>query len=221
MSSTNDLTENDKSSREQTLRVLELLRTFYGAVGNPPTVEGSLALMATNLSGRASIDEINAALNECSTIEYPVRLPHIVARLPGGKTDVDAEARLAWQLVENFSSKWLRWNDDRTHASIEGGAPDLAPRIADTVRRSGGWSVYLRMTDEDFPHVQKRFFEEYKAWTEIERISDRSRLLETPAPVKQLAAAMKIFPPEPSKKPQHVTPNTARLTKLINSRKRV
>jgi hypothetical protein len=201
--------------------VLELLRTFYGAVGNPPTVEGSLALMATNLSGRASLDEINAALNECSTIEYPVRLPHIVARLPGGKTDVDAEARLAWDIVEKFSSKWLRWNEDRTRASIEGGAPELAPRIVDSVRRSGGWSAYLRMTDEDFPFVQKRFFEEYKAWSNVEAITDRARLLEIPQ-VKQLAAAAPKMPepPAPKQKREPRSANVERVLKHLENRRR-
>jgi len=48
------------------------------------------------------------------------------------------------------------------------------------------------MTDEDFPFVQKRFFEEYEAWVEVQHVAaDPSRILEMPQ-VKQLAAAKAI-----------------------------
>src|SRR5260370_23724238 len=91
---------------------------------------------------------------------------------------MNADKRRAWDVVEEFASKWLRWNDYRTSAYIETGAPPISKRVIDCVRRSGGWSVYLRMTDEDFPFVQKRFFEEWEAWTGIELIArDPSRAL--------------------------------------------
>lgn len=183
-----DSSENLQSFEERREEVLKLLHTFYGAVGNPPNVAGSLAAMASALAGRATGDQIRTALEACMTELYPVRLPHILAKLPGEATDLDAEKRLAWDVVERFVSKWVRWNSERTVAHIDVGAPELAPRILDSVRRSGGWTVYLRMTDEDFPHVQRRFFEEYSAWSQVERITDRARLLEMPR-VKELAAA--------------------------------
>jgi len=181
--------ENSKPER----LVLNMLSTFYGAMGNPPEATGALVLMARALASRADPEAINAALNRC-TIEcrFPVRLPDIFRRIPGLDADANAEKRLAWDVVIKFALTWLRWNEDRTYAWVEDGAPQLTPRILDTVRRSGGLSVYLGMTDEDFPFVQKRFFEEYEAWVEVQHVAaDPSRILEMPQ-VKQLAAAKAI-----------------------------
>jgi hypothetical protein len=194
------------------------LHAFYGGVGNPPTVDGALAMMAKALVSKASIEQISTALDACMFEKFPVRLPHIFARIPGLDADVNAEKRLAWEVVEKFASTWLRWNDDRTVASIADGAPELTTRIRDTVRRSGGWSVYLRMTDEDFPHQQKRFFEEYEAYDEIQHVAaDPAKLLQMPGG-KQLAAG-KAFP-APSVR-NHVqpaapmSPQKARIMKAI------
>ena len=44
------------------------------------------------------------------------------------------------------------------------------------------------MTDDDFPFVQRRFFEEYAAWTAVECILDTSRLIEAVPEVKRLVA---------------------------------
>jgi len=174
--------------------MLEMLTAFYGMMGNPPEANGALALMARALAARAEPVAVNLALDRCMVeCRFPVRLPDIFRRIPG-IGDLEAEKRLAWDVVERFVSKWARWNSDRTSAFVEAGAPKLAPRILDSVRRSGGWTVYLRMTDADFPHIQKRFFEEFETWTDVERISDRARLLEMPAPVKQLAAAKSMDP---------------------------
>jgi hypothetical protein len=121
----------------------------------------------------------------------------VFQRIPGTEAaDVNAEKRIAWGIVERFVSKWVRWSCERTSAYVEPDAPGLVPRILDSVRLSGGWSVFLRMTDEDFPFVQKRFFEAYEAWTEVERISDRARLLEIPR-VKELVAAKTMEPERP------------------------
>lgn len=204
-----DATKSERSSIRCSpeRQVFDMLATFYAAMGNAPEAKGALALMATALTARADPGAINAALNRCmvETGGYPVRLPHIFARIAGLDADVNAEKRLAWETVERFVSKWVRWNSERTSAYLEQGAPDLAPRIVDTVRRSGGWSVYLRMTDEDFPHQQKRFFEEYEAWAEVQHVAaDPSRVLEMPN-LKQLAAAKAIERPKPDPAPD-VTP---------------
>lgn len=209
---------NSQSSDDRTERVLRLLHTFYGAVGNPPTVDGALALMAKALVAKASIEQITIGLDACMFEKFPVRLPHILGRIPGIDADVNAEKRLAWEVVEKFAKKWLRWNDDRTVASIAAGAPELTTRIRDTVRRSGGWSVYLRMTDEDFPHQQKRFFEEYEAYDEIQHVAaDPTKLLEMPR-VKELVAA-KAFPAPSVRKfaqpAAPISPQKARIMKAI------
>jgi hypothetical protein len=206
MSSPSESNESGTSFDVQ--KVLSLLTLFYGAVGNPPPVEGALAMMAAALAKRGSLQSIKAALDACMTETYPVRLSHLLAKLPGTEAgDRNGEKRLAWQIVEDFVNKWVRWNSEYTHGYVEKGAPQLSQRIQDAVRRSGGWSVYLRMTDADFPFVQKRFFEEYESWVEVERFrtGDLARLLETPA-VKQLTTTKpEPRPPAPAAKP--VTPH--------------
>jgi hypothetical protein len=172
-------------------RVLKLLGAFYGAMGNPPTVDGALAAMAKVLAAKASDEAIQIGLERCMTETYPVRLPHILAKIPGLDADLNAEKRLAWETTEKFI-KWLRWNVDRTSAYIAQGAPELSPRILGAIRRSGGFSSLLRMTDADYPHQQKRFFEEYSAAPEIELVAaDPSKTLEMPK-LKALAAAKSI-----------------------------
>lgn len=150
-------------------------------MGNAPNVEGALAAMAKVLVSKASDHDIREALEQCMTEIYPVRLPHILAKLPGTEqADKNAAKRIAWDTVERYVNKWGRWNADRTVGHIEKGAPLLDQRLFDTVRRTGGWSVLMSMTDADFPHQQKRFFEEWEAWVEVERLEDRKKLLEMP-----------------------------------------
>ena len=174
-------------------------------MGNPPETQGALAIMATKLTACSKPEAVKAALNRCMVeCRFPVRLPDIFQRIPGLDVDTNAEKRLAWETVERFVAKWLRWNSERTAARIEPGAPDLSPRIVDTVRRSGGWSCYLRMTDEDFPHQQKRFFEEYQAWTEIQHVAaDPAKLLESPSR-KELTGAVALKAAEAVKTPETI-----------------
>jgi len=140
-------------------------------MGNPPVVEGSMAAMADALSSRATLPQIQEALERCMTETYPVRLPHILKQLPGSEeAELNSLKRLAWETVELYVNKWARWDEGRNSARLDSSAPPLDQRIADSVRRSGSWSVYLRMTDKDFPFQQARFFEEYAAWQEIQRI---------------------------------------------------
>lgn len=182
---------SNECTLQRELQVLEMLTTFYAAAGNAPDTDAGLALMAKFLSARADPQAINAALERCLVeCRYPIRLPDILQRIPGTEAaDMNADKRRAWDVVEEFASKWLRWNEDRTSAYIETGAPPISKRVIDCVRRSGGWSLYLRMTDADYPFAQKRFFEEWGAWTDVDRISrDPARALVFPE-LKQLAEA--------------------------------
>jgi hypothetical protein len=218
-----------------------MLTNFYAAMGNAPEVKGALAAMAEALLSKATPEQVSAALDACMFERFPVRLPHILAKLPGTEAaEVDAEKRRAWEVVEEFVNKHLRWNDDRTHAYIEKGAPPISKRVVDCVRRSGGWSCYLRMTDADFPFVQKRFFEEWEAWVDVDRIArDPARALVFPE-LKQLTemramdrlergrgsaptaarSSTGATRSDPAPNREHVSANTARLTKLINDRGR-
>ena len=211
--STTISTERTPSS-DRVLQVLSMLKTFYGVMGNPPDLQGAVALIAETLASRADPPAINAALNRCMVeCRFPVRLPDILQRIPGTEAaDVKAEKRIAWETVERFVSKYVGndvygnyapdfgWYGPRFNSLGEvvraASYPQLSDRILDTVRRTGGWKIYALMTNEDYPHQQKRFFEEYEAWVEVERISDRARLLETPRG-KELVAAKAMEPERP------------------------
>lgn len=197
---------NSSSEDNPAQAVLDRLKTFYMVMGNAPETPAALVMMAEALAARAAVESINTSLNRCMLeCHFPIRLPDIFQRIPGLDVDCNAEKRLAWETVERFVAKWARWNSERIAVYIEPGAPQLAQRILDTVRRSGGWSSYLAMTDEDFPHQQKRFFEEYQAWTEIQHVAaDPSKLLEMPR-VRELAAA-KTMEPEIPKLTEPVRP---------------
>jgi hypothetical protein len=136
--------------------------------------------------------------NEC---RYPVRLPDILQRISGHEVpQLEAEARRAWDVVTAFVAKYVS-NDVHGNYGPEHGwynnFPTLSDRILDTVRRSGGWKTYKCATDEDFPFVQKRFFEEYEAWTAVEQIDMRKLLTQIPGlqlvgTVKAMNAAPRV-----------------------------
>lgn len=109
------------------------------------------------------------------------------------KQSQDAEARKAWDVLQSFVSKYVG-NDVHGDFGPEHGwypksFPRLSNRILDTVRRTGGWKVYKCATDEDFPFAQKRFFEEFAAWTAVERVDSSHMLTATAPEAKRLPSA--------------------------------
>jgi hypothetical protein len=161
------------------------LARFYSVMGHRPEEPGALALMAEILCQCASDEQIGQAMTRCAReCRYPVSLSDLLQRIPGQEVaESEAEARQAWDVLTAFVRKFVG-NDVYGNYGPEHGwysnPPKLSDRILDTVRRSGGWKVYACMTDEDFPFVQKRFFEEYQAWTAIERINPSKLLTEMP-----------------------------------------
>jgi hypothetical protein len=95
-----------------------------------------------------------------------------------------AEARKAWDVLTRFVKKYVSndvyGNFGPQHGWYPKSYPKLSDRILDTVRRTGGWKVYACMTGEDFPFVQKRFFEEYATWAAVEQIEPGKLLTEMP-----------------------------------------
>jgi|SRR5579863_7832640 len=96
----------------------------------------------------------------------------------------DAEARKAWDATMKFMEKYVS-NDVYGNFGPEHGwyprrYPTLSERILATVRRTGGWKIYKCMSNDDFPFVQKRFFEEYTAWAAVEQIEEPKLLREIP-----------------------------------------
>jgi hypothetical protein len=125
---------------------------------------------------------VGRAVRELEWFPKPSKLREL-AGAEGSAINQDAEARAAWDTVTRFCSKYVS-NDVHGNYGPEHGwysnFPRLAERILDSVRRSGGWKTYKCATDEDFPFLQKRFFEEYQAWTATERVDPAKLLTEMP-----------------------------------------
>ena len=187
------------------------LARFYSVVGHRPDEPGALALMAEMLTQSATDDQITAALTRCSReCKYPVRIPDILQRIPGQEIpQIEAEARKAWDLVQDFTRKYVG-NDVYGNYGPEHGwhpktFPKLSQRTLDTVRRTGGWRLYKCLTNQDYPHQQKRFFEEYEAWTAVEQTAPTKVLPQRPT--FQLAN-----PIDPAKSRLHPAPVAPKVT---------
>ena len=185
-------------------------------MGNRPDEPGALSLMAEVLCQSASDQQIATAMTRCCReCRYPVRLADFLQRIPGQEIPVpEAEARKAWDLLQTFVRKFVgndvHGNFGPEHGWYPATYPKLADRILDTVRRSGGWKVYKCQTDEDFPFVQKRFFEEFHAWTAVEHIDashmltavPKPKLIKAPAvPAEPKPTRARTFEPKPIPQP--------------------
>jgi hypothetical protein len=84
-----------------------------------------------------------------------------------------AEWRAAWDVTVRYADKYITSDAEGGYGEKRyfGGKlsiPELPPQIRDTVRRIGGWHALKCMNNDDFPFVQKRFCEEYRAWEATE-----------------------------------------------------
>jgi hypothetical protein len=169
-----------------------LLTNFYAAMGNAPDTVGAMNAMAGALAEEgATVEQVAEALRECRKVEFPVRLPHIVNRLPGrGPKQQASEAMVAWDRVTSYVRKYVGNDCEGTFGPQFGSWPDnhpvLVPRDLDTLRRTGGWEVYKRMDSSDYPHQQKRFVECWLLWT-----PDKAGVPALPRP-----SAKQLPPPE-------------------------
>jgi hypothetical protein len=170
---------NKQSPASERIEALVVkLARFYSVMGHRPDDPGALALMAEILASSATDEELRHALTRCAReCRYPVRLPDILLRIPGQEVpQPEAEARKAWDTVLDFVSRWVQSDVHGNYTVTQGvrssGPPALSQRILETVRRSGGWRVYKTMNEEDFPFQQKRFFEEYLAWSAVSGVPD-------------------------------------------------
>ena len=136
-------------------------------------------------------------------------------------SNLDAESRAAWDILTRHVGKWGRWGEDYLHAYIEEGAPTLPPRVVNTVRRTGGWGAYLGLsyTDDqrrrDAAFQQKRFFEEYKAWT-LTEISLPMLAASLQLPEHQIKQLTK-----PMEAPKRTPPPDGALCRIVEIPKRV
>jgi hypothetical protein len=90
----------------------------------------------------------------------------------------DSQCRAAWDLVQQYISRHVVRDSEgiyveRDFVGNRGRVPmpELSQRIRDTVRRVGGWRVLVNPSEDDLPHVQRRFYEEYRAWAATEQAS--------------------------------------------------
>lgn len=161
--------------------------------------------MAEMLANAGTDEQISIALNRCAReCKFPVRIPDILQRIPGQEIpQLEAEGRRAWDVVEEFIRRYVdcdvHGNYGPEHGWYPKSFPQLSQRILDTVRRTGGWRTYKCMTDEDYPHQQKRFFEEYEAWSAVEQTSLPKLLKEMRG--LQLIGKMETPKPEPTAEP--------------------
>ena len=157
-------------------------------MGNRPDEPGALALMAEILCQSGTDEQIAESMTRCGReARYPVRLPDLLQRIPGKEIPApEAEVRRSWdelvKFVREYVSNDVYGNYGPEHGWYPSTYPKLHDRILDTVRRTGGWAIYACMTDQDFPFVQKRFSEEFAAWTAVERVDASKLLTEMPRP---------------------------------------
>jgi hypothetical protein len=134
----------------------------------------------------------NRACRECKFFPRIAELRELAGM--GVKQSQDAEARAAWDLAVDFANRYVQ-SDIHGGYEVHQGCrstppPQLSQRLEDSVRRSGGWRAFKTMTADDFPFLQKRFIEEYAAWTAVSSVS-LTRLLASPQ-MKALAEKTKI-----------------------------
>jgi hypothetical protein len=192
MAMENRVSETSSREKRQSFRPVERSEalvpkraSFYGVMGHRPEEPGALALMAEILAKIATDEQVDHALTCACKCRYPVRLPDILRWIPGQEiAQSDAEARKAWDVLVQFAEKWVQSDVEGRYMITRGvrstEPPMLNQRIADTVRRTGGWRAYKTMNQNDYPHQQKRFFEEYEAWTAVEQVLPMKLLTEMP-----------------------------------------
>lgn len=91
-----------------------MLTLFYGVMGNPPETTGALNGMAAALfEESATVEQIAVALKACRRVPYPVRLPHILERLPGhGTADGRPEPETAWSMCPKSDDSSVVWTEE-------------------------------------------------------------------------------------------------------------
>lgn len=127
----------------------------------------------------------------------------------------EAECRAAWDALQSYVRRHVVRNpegvyEERDFVGNRGRVPrpELAQRIRDTMRRVGGWQAIVNPSPNDYPHVQRRFYEEYRAWTATEYAA--TRLAGVPA-LEQLAATMTMptLPPRSDSNPEKIERDAA------------
>ena len=184
---------------KQLLAMAEVLR-------EPLTAE-CLAMYVESLAD-LSDDQIRLcvgrAIRALKWFPKPAELRELVGCNP--REEQDAEARAAWDVVVNFTEKYIQSDPQGCYVVDQGvrtvPPPAVSQRLLDAVRRTGGWRAYKLMDAADLPHQQKRFMAEYAAWTAVEQVPVSKLLTELP----RLQLVAKPMDPTPITEPKSSQP---------------
>jgi hypothetical protein len=183
-------------SEKQRLIKLGGLANIFGAEPTGAVLDVYLQALE-DLPDEQFTRAISLAIKNLKFFPKPAELRELVGA-DGSSLDQKSETHKAWDILLSFVSKWVQSDVEGTYRIYRGvrssSPPELSQRILDVVRRTGGWKTYKCMTNDDYPFVQKRFFEEYAVWSAVEAI-EPERLLTAPAVMLRLAA------PSPTKIP--------------------
>lgn len=133
--------------------------------------------------------------------------------LAGGNREQqeDAKARKAWDVLMAFVDKCVSSDVHGNYGPrLARNQPTLSPRILDAVRRTGGWRAYACLRNEDYPFLQKRFFQEFLVWQRVEGV-EPSRMLAAAGldgQFHRLAAGKRMSGTLPAVEPDEVPTST-------------
>lgn len=162
--------------------------------------------VALDVLQRLPVEAVCSALGRCALeiggggYQPTLSLGDITKRtgIPSQAEVDEAECRAAWDVLLSVSryvesdangnyflpkSRVVRTGEVRQEAGmpvhVAKGVlvPQLDQRSADALRRINGWIAIKTMTEDDFPFVQKRFYEEYRAWSATDAALSRGALL--------------------------------------------
>lgn len=115
-----------------------------------------------------------------------------------GEEQQKAAAVAAWDTLLRFVDKNV-WHNGNCY--VADNTDTLDARIRTTARLAGGWEVLKCMTKDDYPHVQKRFVEQFLLHDVIQAATAANLLPPPRSPSKALAA-----PPTPTEAPTSPAP---------------
>lgn len=145
--------------------------------------------VALDVLQRIPVEAVIAALGRCALeiagagYQPTLSLGDITKRtgIPTQSEVDDAECRAAWDALLLHADKYIVSNPEgdyvpRHYFELKVEIPELDPRTADTLRRVGGWKAVKTMSEGDYPFVQKRSYEEYRAWSATDAALSRGAL---------------------------------------------
>jgi hypothetical protein len=194
-------TKRDKA----TSQIMALAAAFRETLTSP-----SLAIYLESLSDLSDNQLALAVGRAIRELKFFPRVAELreLAGVLSAEQQRDAEMRAAWDILTKYVGKYVGNSVEGNYGPQYGSYgpsqwparyPELPQRILDCIRRSGGWAVYKNMGEDDVPHQQRRFFEEYRAWTAVE--TNLQQLAAQMPELRQLAALKRIdAPPKQAEK---------------------